>query len=32
LGLVNHAHPATTEFLNDAVVRDCLADHGVAPC
>jgi hypothetical protein len=26
-GLVNDAHPATTEFLDDAVVRDGLANH-----
>ena len=28
LGLVNHAHPAAAELLDDAVVRDGLADHG----
>ncbi len=28
LSLVDHAHPATAEFLDDAVVRDGLADHG----
>ncbi len=27
LGLVHHAHTAATEFLDDAVVRDGLADH-----
>jgi hypothetical protein len=27
LGLVDHAHPATAELLDDAVVRDGLADH-----
>jgi hypothetical protein len=27
LGLVDHSHPAATEFLDDAVVRDGLADH-----
>src|SRR5216683_591699 len=27
LSLVNHTHPATTHLLNDAVVRDGLADH-----
>src|ERR1700730_10650244 len=27
LGLVHHTHPATTELLDDAVVRDGLADH-----
>ncbi len=26
-GLVNHAHPATTELLDHSVVRDVLADH-----
>ncbi len=30
LGLVDDAHPATTELLDDAVVRDGLADHGLA--
>ncbi len=29
LGLVDHAHSAATEFLDDAVVRDCLADPRV---
>jgi hypothetical protein len=27
LGLVNHTHPATAEFLDDAVMRDGLADQ-----
>src|ERR1700747_118498 len=27
LRLVHHSHPTTTEFLNDAIVRDSLADH-----
>jgi hypothetical protein len=27
-GLVNHAHAATAEFLEDTVVRNGLADHG----
>jgi hypothetical protein len=27
LGLVDHPHPATTEFFEDAVGRDSLADH-----
>src|SRR6266852_2956574 len=27
LSLVNHTHPSATELLNDAVVRDDLADH-----
>src|ERR1700719_3056425 len=27
LGLVDHTHPATAQLLNDAVVRDGLADH-----
>ena len=26
-GLVNHAHAAATEFLDDAVVRDSTPDH-----
>ena len=30
LGLVNHAHPAAAELLDDAVVRDGLADHAQA--
>ena len=28
LSLVDDTHPAAAEFLNDAVVRDGLADHG----
>src|SRR5580658_1440521 len=28
LSLIDDAHPTTTEFLDDAVVRDGLADHG----
>ena len=31
LSLVDHAHPAATEFLDDAVVRDGLADHNGSP-
>lgn len=27
LGLIDHAHAASAEFLQDAVVRDGLADH-----
>ena len=27
LGLVDHTHAATAELLDDAVVRDGLADH-----
>ena len=27
LGLVNHTHPAAAQLLNDAVVRDGLADE-----
>jgi hypothetical protein len=30
LGLVDDAHPAAAQLLEDAVVRDRLADHGVA--
>ncbi len=26
-GLVDHAHPTTTEFFENAVMRDCLFDH-----
>jgi hypothetical protein len=29
LGLIHDTHPAAAEFLNDAIVRDGLADHGV---
>jgi hypothetical protein len=28
LGLINHTHPAATELFDDAVVGNCLADHG----
>jgi len=31
LGLVDHTHATATEFLDDAVVRDGLADHGATP-
>ena len=31
LGLVDHAHAAAAQLLDDAVVRDGLADHG-SPC
>ena len=27
LGLIHHAHPAATELLDDAIVRDSLIDH-----
>jgi hypothetical protein len=27
LGLVNHTHPTAAQLLDDAVVRDGLADH-----
>jgi len=27
LGFVNHAHSAAAELLDDAVVRDVLAEH-----
>ena len=29
LSLVDHTHPASAEFLDDAVVRDGLPDHGL---
>jgi hypothetical protein len=29
-GFVNHAHPAASELLDDPVVGNGLADHGVA--
>jgi hypothetical protein len=28
-GFVNHTHPATAEFLNNTIVRDGLANHGI---
>ena len=28
LGFVDHTHPSAAEFLDDAVVRDGLTDHG----
>src|SRR2546427_7003511 len=28
LGFIDHAHPPATQLLDDAVVRDGLADHG----
>ena len=31
-GLVDHAHPSATEFLDNAVVRESLADHGATLC
>jgi hypothetical protein len=31
-GLVHHAHAATTQLLDDAIVRDGLADHGNEEC
>jgi hypothetical protein len=31
LGLINHAHAASAELLQDAVVRDGLVDHRGAP-
>src|ERR1700720_355072 len=30
LGLVDHTHPAATQLLHDAVVRNGLADHAQA--
>lgn len=30
LGLVHNSHPASTEFLGDAVMRDGLADHSTS--
>src|SRR4051794_14529806 len=30
LGLVDHTHPAAAQLLDDAVVRDGFADHGIA--
>src|SRR5712692_3871359 len=30
-GLVHHAHTAATELLEDAIVRDGLADHEPSP-
>jgi hypothetical protein len=31
LGLIDHTHAAAAQFLDDAVVRDGLADHGARP-
>ncbi len=31
LGLVHHTHPTAAQLLDDAVVRDGLADHGEDP-
>ncbi len=31
LGFVDHTHPATAELIDDTVVRDGLADHGIGP-
>jgi hypothetical protein len=28
LGLVDHTHPAAAKFVDDAIVRNSLADHG----
>jgi len=32
LCLVDNTHPAAAEFIDNAVVRDRLADHGATPC
>ena len=32
LGLVHNTHTATTEFLDDAVMRDGLADERIGNC
>ena len=32
LSLVDDTHPAAAEFLDDAVVRDGLANHGAGSC
>ena len=31
-GLVDDAHPTTTEFFENAVMRDCLFDHELKWC
>src|SRR6185437_12971433 len=32
LGLIDHAHPATAELLQNAVMGDGLTNHGAALC
>ncbi len=32
LGLVHNTHSTTAQLLDDAIVRDGLADHGIEPC
>jgi hypothetical protein len=32
LSLVDDTHPAATQFLDNAVMRNSLADHGATPC
>src|SRR5262249_28856018 len=32
LGFIDHTHAASAELLQDAVMRDGLADHGATPC
>src|SRR5713226_5852388 len=32
LGLVHHAHPTSTQLLQDAIMRDSLADHRETTC
>jgi hypothetical protein len=32
LSFIDHAHPSTAKLLDDAVVRDGLADHGAQGC
>ena len=31
-GLVDHAHPAPAQLVDNAVVRDGLTDHGIGSC
>ena len=32
LGLVDHAHPAAAQLLDNAVMRDGLPNHAIGPC
>jgi hypothetical protein len=32
LSLIDDTHPSAAEFLDDAVMRDSLADHGAQKC
>jgi len=32
LGLIHHAHTTTIKFIDDTVMRDCLADKRIGNC